>query len=402
MVRIIDAQRTTYGVEPIFRVVGIAPLIYDERQRPILLGCGPPCTVLVVPRLLVGMACYLNELSLNRLPDSISIGAAARSTRSLCWRAARPAWWLDDAQLARAGVPPDDVQRSKATVLVTDGERRSPLEVVRSLGHSGYRVLVASAGHRSVARGSRHPARRIRVPDEVNAPGRFAKAIVHASQRWQPDAALAIPAVSGRASLPARQAIRGTVTFGPFVVVRRAASTTHRLRVAAFLRIPVPQQLILTHPVGALDTAFAGLGLPIFVKPGRAVRGDKESQTELSATKAATPAELNATVRIPPRSAFPMRLQSRIRAAGTGAFLLRRVSRTRAFFAPEHNHETPPSAGVISSSVSVAPNPSLASQAKYLLTSLDWWRPALVDFKRDAKFGVAPLVDRLGSTMRDT
>ncbi len=285
------------------------------------------------------------------------------------------------------------MKRSNGTVLVTDGEQRSSLAVVRSLGRAGYRVLVTSAASRSLAGASRYAARRIQVPDALTAPARFAEAVAGAARTWQPDVVIPITDASLRSLLPARQEIHGTIPFGALEIVRRAADKPTVLRLAESLGIPVPRQVVVASPSEALEEELPNLTWPVVVKPGSSVSGDGAGQVKLGVSWAATPAELNAIVRSLPASAFPLLLQARVKGPGTGIFALRCDGQIRALFAHERIREKPPSGGVSVCSESVVPDPALVAQAQALLAALDWQGPAMVEFKRDAKTGVAYLME---------
>ncbi len=59
------------------------------------------------------------------------------------------------------------------SILVTDGEQRSALAVVRALGASGYRVFVCSPVRRSLAGGSRYCQGEATVSNPLEAEAAF-------------------------------------------------------------------------------------------------------------------------------------------------------------------------------------------------------------------------------------
>ena len=285
------------------------------------------------------------------------------------------------------------MKRAPATVLVTDGEQRASLAVVRSLGSAGYRVLVVSSKHRSLAGASRYAAQVLHAPDPLAAPEAFAAAIVDASRRCRPDVVLPMTDASLRSLLPAREALVGVIPFGPTDVVLRAADKPQVLRLAASIGIAVPQQIVVSQPGAVPNEAIAGLAWPIVVKPGSSVSGDSTGRVKLGVAWARNSAELDALTQSLPASAFPVLLQARIEGAGTGVFLLRWDNRTLAVFAHERIREKPPSGGVSVCSGSVIPDSALVAQAEALLAALEWRGPAMVEFKRDARSGTAYLME---------
>ena len=285
------------------------------------------------------------------------------------------------------------MKHTPGTVLVTDGEQRASLAVVRSLGRAGYRVLVVSARRRSLAGASRYAARVLRVPDPLTEPEAFAAAIIEASQHWRPDVVLPMTDASLRSLLPVREAVVGVIPFGPTDVVLRAGDKPEVLRLAASIGIPVPQQIEMSGPGTVADDAIAGLAWPIVVKPGSSVSGDSAGRVKLGVAWARNRAELDALTQSLPASAFPVLLQARIEGPGTGVFLLRWDGLTRAVFAHQRIREKPPSGGVSVCSGSVIPDWALVAQAEALLAALEWRGPAMVEFKRDAESGTAYLME---------
>ncbi|MGH7551560.1 MAG: ATP-grasp domain-containing protein, partial [Longimicrobiales bacterium] len=71
-----------------------------------------------------------------------------------------------------------------ASILVTDGDQRAALAVVRSLGRSGHRLFVCSSRGRSLAGASRYCIREAAVPDALRAPGQFVDAVGRLAAAW--------------------------------------------------------------------------------------------------------------------------------------------------------------------------------------------------------------------------
>ena len=285
------------------------------------------------------------------------------------------------------------VKSAPATVLVTDGEQRAALAVVRSLGRAGHRVIVASARRNSLAGWSRYAAHTVEVPDPLAAPEAFTASLIAAAQHWRPDVVLPMTDAALRSLLPVRRELIGVIPFGPADVVRRAADKPEVLRLAETLGLHVPRQIVLTQPDEATDSALASLSWPIVVKPGSSVSGGPGGQIKLGVSWAHDMGQLRTITRSLPASAYPVLLQERVEGPGTGVFLLRWDGRTIAAFAHERIREKPPSGGVSVCSVSVTPDRDLVVHAEALLAALEWQGPAMVEFKRDARTGTAYLME---------
>ncbi len=280
-----------------------------------------------------------------------------------------------------------------ATVLVTDGEHRAALAVVRSLGRAGHRVIVASSRRHSLAGASRYAARAEVVPDPLADPDGFARAVVEASRRYTADVVLPVTDPALLALLPVRGELSGTIPFASADIVRRAADKPVVLRLAETLGIHVPRQLTLSRAEDAGEAALARVTWPLVVKPGRSVNDGTDGPIKLGVSWARDLDELRAILNALPAAAFPVLLQERIVGPGTGVFLLRWDGRNLARFAHERIREKPPSGGVSVCCISVTPDPPLVAAAEELLAVLDWQGPAMVEFKRDAKTGVAYLME---------
>src|SRR6266536_1921372 len=89
-------------------------------------------------------------------------------------------------------------------VLVTDGEQRAALAVVRSRGRAGFTPLVAESRSRSLAGVSRFARGRYVVPDALAAPDRFAEAVAGLARELKVDVVLPITDASVLAVLAVR------------------------------------------------------------------------------------------------------------------------------------------------------------------------------------------------------
>src|SRR4029079_13886730 len=77
-----------------------------------------------------------------------------------------------------------DAVTSKTPAVVTDGEQRAGLAVVRSLGRAGYAPIVLSRDPRSIAGTSRYAAASVQVPDPLKRSAEFRDAVAGIVQRF--------------------------------------------------------------------------------------------------------------------------------------------------------------------------------------------------------------------------
>src|SRR5262245_44017356 len=93
------------------------------------------------------------------------------------------------------------------SVLVTDGEQRSALAVVRSLGKVGHAVYVGSDRRASLAGASRYTRGTAMVPNALGSAGEYADAVQALVKRWGINVLLPVTDASVLALLPRRSDI---------------------------------------------------------------------------------------------------------------------------------------------------------------------------------------------------
>lgn len=276
-------------------------------------------------------------------------------------------------------------------ILVTDGEQRSALAVVRSLGRSGRDVYVASHEKRPLAGASRHAAGTWRVPDPLADPAGYLAAIDDLVTRLAPGLILPITEAALRALLPERSRWPG-VTI-PWPAADRFAAISDKatvLRAAEELGIAIPKQWEVTTSTDSLPALGPG-EFPVVVKPHASVGGG--SGIKFGVAHAGNLDALRRAVQDLPGAAYPLLVQERIVGDGLGVFLLRWAGRTVAAFAHRRIREKPPSGGVSVCAESVPLDPALRRQAERLLDHFDWNGVAMVEFKEDRATGTPVLME---------
>ena len=268
-------------------------------------------------------------------------------------------------------------------ILVTDGEQRAALAVVRSLGGAGHEVIVVSESGRSLAGASRYASHEIATPDPLRDPEAFGEAIVRITETESIEALLPITEASLRVALPLRESLEpALLPFPDAEIFARASDKAALLDTARSMGIAVPEQDTLENPQDARSLA---LDFPVVLKPYVSVAREGDRARKLGVVHAATEGELTAALAVFPRSAYPILAQRRIVGPGVGIFLLRWNGATRAVFAHRRIREKPPSGGVSVYRESVAIPPAWVVQAERLLERFDWRGVAMVEFKLDAE-----------------
>lgn len=274
----------------------------------------------------------------------------------------------------------------KARVLVTDGEQRSALAVVRSLGRRGFEVEVCSETGASLAGASRFAGIDHRIPPVLNDPSAYAEAVAELCRTREPGILLPVTDAALMALLPLRDRMGTAVIPAPSAAVHAAVSNKESLLdPARAAGLTTPQSLRLDRAQD-LPTAGALPPFPLVVKPSRSVVSSETPSdpglARFSVTYAEDPDMLRGTLESLPQSAFPVLLQERVEGRGEGIFLLLWEGRRLAFFAHRRIREKPPTGGVSVYREAVRPDPELLHASTRLLESFGWSGVAMVEFKR--------------------
>lgn len=275
-------------------------------------------------------------------------------------------------------------------MLVTDGEQRAGLAVVRSLGRAGYAPVVVSREPRSLAGASRYAAAAVQVPDPLKRSGEFLEAVARIVQRFDAKVVVPVTEPSSFALLDASNELHGAIVAGPTLSSFRAISDKEgMLAVARDVGLATPAQIRLERADDLRGAPIDDLRFPVVLKPTRSVR----SGALHSVSYAANADALRSRVASLPDTAFPLLVQQRIVGPGTGVFLLRWNGRVLASFAHRRLRETPPSGGASVYSESVAADPDLVAGATRLLERFDWRGVAMLELKRDLATGTAYVME---------
>lgn len=273
---------------------------------------------------------------------------------------------------------------TRRTVLVTDGEQRAALAVVRSLGRAGFHVCTCSSRGRSITGASRHCRREAAVSDPLADPAAFLDDVTALVTAWGVDVLIPITDAALLTILPARErfgAVR--IPFPGSDVFRRISDKRLVLEVAPTVGIGVPKQWLLSCR-DALTTATAeALEFPLVIKPSRSIGEREGRRAKLEVRYAADPRRLAAELDAMDDAAYPLLLQQRVVGPGVGIFLLLWEGRTVAQFSHRRIREKPPSGGVSVYRESIPADPTLVARSRALLEHFEWQGVAMVEYKLD-------------------
>lgn len=275
-------------------------------------------------------------------------------------------------------------------ILVTDGEQRAALAIVRSLGRAGHRCLVVSDTGRSLAGASRFAERDVAISGAGETPERYAEAVAALVREAGIDLLIPVTEPALLALLPVRERMACAIPFPPLEAVQAICDKERVLAAAQEVGIRVPRQRVVT---AAGDTAV-DLPLPVVLKPARSVyTDDRGRRGKVGVRWARTPEELRRGLERYPPAAYPVLVQEAVEGPGIGVFVLLHEGQVVARFAHRRLREKPPSGGVSVVRQSEPMDEALLERSLALLRRFDWSGVAMVEYKRDRRTGEDVLME---------
>ncbi|HEX5436691.1 MAG TPA: ATP-grasp domain-containing protein [Gemmatimonadaceae bacterium] len=280
------------------------------------------------------------------------------------------------------------------TILITDGEQRSALALVRALGRAGHTVHVCSARRRSLAGASRYCRSAHQVADALAEPARFVDDVTFLVRAHGVDVVIPVAEPAILALLPARARLEGaSIPFTDADTFRRITDKALLLQAAPRMGIAIPEQRLLADAGARAALCVEQLAFPLVLKPSRSVGEHDGRRAKLGVQFAADAAQLQARLDAMDPAAYPLLLQQRIVGPGVGIFLLLWNGRVYATFSHRRIREKPPSGGVSVYRESIAADPDLVARSRQLLEHFGWSGVAMVEYKIDAATGTPYLME---------
>lgn len=282
-------------------------------------------------------------------------------------------------------------------VLVTDGEQRSALAVVRSLGKAGYHVEVCSQRPHSLAGASRFAAAQHVVPAASDDASGFVDAVDRVCAFDRIDVVLPMTDLAATLMASLRRRRPDLIIPIPSSEIWDLATDKNKLvRLASDLGIPVPHGVELPSPPtgeASLRRLAEGFAYPVVIKPHRSIVPTDDGPRRTDVAIAFDDPSLQASLRDLGPEAYPVLLQERIDGPGLGAFVLAREGEVIAAFAHQRLREKPPYGGVSVVRRSVPLRSDVLEFSSKLLAHLGWTGVAMVEFKEDSRTGAPVLME---------
>jgi predicted ATP-grasp superfamily ATP-dependent carboligase len=283
-------------------------------------------------------------------------------------------------------------QNTRRRVLVTNGEQRATLAVVRSLGAAGHTVHVCASRPSSLAGASRFASSEHMVANALADPARFTSDVCDLMLQLDIDTLVPMTEPALLALLPERDRLSNVlIPFADADVFSAISDKQAVLAAAARAGIATPEQTVLDDASSAFDTA--SITYPVVVKPARSVSTGAGDRLKLSVRHAASAQELESVLREMDPRAYPLLLQQRVVGPGVGIFVLLWDGKLLAQFAHRRIREQPPSGGISVYRESIEVDPEFLRRSVSLLTDFAWRGVAMIEYKLDERTGTPYLME---------
>ncbi len=283
------------------------------------------------------------------------------------------------------------------SVLVTDGDQRSTLAVVRALGAAGVPVTVGESRPRSLAGSSRFAAGSVCYPSPSEKPAEFQDFLRDAVQSGAYRVLLPMTdvTVTLAADIASELMLHAAFPFPSRERILAAQDKGYLMQLGQQAGIAVPA----TYEAGeqhTIEEVAQTVSYPAVLKPrfsrwhsgGRWIAGSVE-YVENAARLIARYTTVHAQVPGP-------LIQEKIEGEGRGVFLLVWNGELKGAFCHRRLREKPPWGGVSVFRESLPLDEALVEKSFALLRALEWQGVAMVEFKMDRRDGLPKLMEMNG------
>jgi predicted ATP-grasp superfamily ATP-dependent carboligase len=277
-------------------------------------------------------------------------------------------------------------------ILVTDGDNRASLAVVRSLGRQGHWIAVAERHANALAHASRFCTHRVSYPDPFEQDSAFVETLARQVRELNIDVIMPISDVSIMLISEHRAMFEPTcrVPISGITALRKAADKVGVLKAAMRLGVLVPRTVFVAGREIPRDFA---LPFPVVVKPARSRTRTADGWIASTVSYARDRQELIERLAARHEAEFPVALQEYIEGPGIGAFFCYDRGTVTGLFCHRRLREKPPSGGVSVLSESIPLSDEVRRNGELLLNDIGWQGVAMVEFKQDVRDGLPRLME---------
>ncbi len=271
-----------------------------------------------------------------------------------------------------------------ASILVLDGNQRSALAVVRSLGHQGHMIYVADCTDNSLAATSQYCLRHLISPSPTEETSEFLDWISGIVRNENIGLILPVTEITSQLLLQTKYLLPSAcvLPFADYEKLILLADKIHLIKLASSIGVPYPESQIYAE--GSSYDSASVQTFPVVLKPARSVFFQNNQCIQTSVRIAHSQEQLKTILNEDNTfGTYPFMVQEYIPGHGAGVFALYDHGQPVAFFAHQRLREKPPAGGVSVLSKSVEIDPELLSMTKKLLDAVQWHGVAMVEFRID-------------------
>lgn len=268
------------------------------------------------------------------------------------------------------------------TVLLLDGEQRSALAVLRSLGRGGYEVHVASSAVPCLSGSSRFAKSQRKCPDPGREPADFITWVRDTSRDLSVDFVFPVTDTSTMLLAPLRERwSHSRILTAPVDAYDLVSDKAGIATIAKQSGIRAPATVIAKGRE-EIAAAVTGMAMPVVIKPCRSRVMVDGSIIATRVIIASSQDDAEKTLRSEPWvGEIPCLVQEYVSGYGAGVFLLFANGHPCAWFAHRRVREKPVSGGVSVLSESVEVPAELLAASERLLRQVQWDGLAMLEFK---------------------
>jgi predicted ATP-grasp superfamily ATP-dependent carboligase len=286
--------------------------------------------------------------------------------------------------------------RVNGSALVTDGDERAALAVVRALGSAGIRVTVGSTGEASLAGSSRYCSKQLRYPSPLEDGTGFQELLQRELKNGGHRVLIPMADITNCLVGEARSRLEPLVALpiSSQRCIERAQDKGEVLRLARELGVPCPATLRF-QPGEDLSRVGQTVGYPAVIKPRFSrFRNHNTNTWVLGPVEYACNQDELQSKLYQSHACIPEPLiQEELQGEGRGVFLLIWDGELKGAFCHRRLREKPPWGGVSVYRESMPLDENLVEKSLLLLQALGWKGVAMVEYKVDARDGVAKLME---------
>jgi predicted ATP-grasp superfamily ATP-dependent carboligase len=279
-------------------------------------------------------------------------------------------------------------------ILVTDGNTRAALAIVKSLGRKNHTVIVGNEKQPSLASSSKYCSGSFVYPNPAKDTDRFISALLKVIKEKKIDVVLPVTDITTLSVSENKRALEDCckVPFADYKKIDFVSNKYEAIRTAQSLDIPVPKTFFLMSP-DQIHSLPEDIPYPVVIKPSRSRIRSGNRWISTNVTYANTLQELKTIILGKDITEFPLLLQERIYGPGIGIFVCYQHGRLVAIFSHRRIREKPPSGGVSVLRESIPPSPLARQFSETFFDHIKWHGVAMAEFKLDHRDNIPKLME---------